>query len=170
MTDELTIRDMREDERDDVRAVTLAAYEEYAKLMPPTIWERYREASLQTLDDIGAAECIVAERQGSLVGSVLLYPASVRAYGSLAGEALYPEVRLLAVIPAARGLKIGKALMHECEQRARRSGADAIGLHTMDIMQTAIKMYEQMGYVRAPEMDFTPAPNLVVKGYRRTLV
>ena len=34
-----------------------------------------------------------------------------------------------------------------------------------DMMQTAMRMYELMGFVRAPEFDFHPAENTVVKGY-----
>jgi hypothetical protein len=30
-------------------------------------------------------------------------------------------------------------------------------------------MYERAGFVRVPELDFNPTPELVVKGYRLTL-
>jgi hypothetical protein len=29
-----------------------------------------------------------------------------------------------------------------------------------------LRMYERMGFVRAPELDFHPAPDTTVKGYR----
>ena len=53
--------------------------------------------------------------------------------------------------------------------RARRSGAAALTLHTSDIMRTAMAMYERMGFVRTPERDFHPAPEVTVKGYRYPL-
>jgi len=59
--------------------------------------------------------------------------------------------------------------MQECIRRARQSGAPMLTLHTTDIMQTAMRMYEQMGFVRAPDLDFHPAPNIIVKGYRLPL-
>jgi hypothetical protein len=36
-------------------------------------------------------------------------------------------------------------------------------------MQTALRMYERMGFVRAAELDFTPEPGVMVKGYRLDL-
>jgi GNAT superfamily N-acetyltransferase len=81
----------------------------------------------------------------------------------------YPEVRLLAVVPAARGKGVGAALIDECARRARRAGATTLGLHTMDMMRAAVRMYERMGFVRAPDLDFTPAEGVLVKGYRLDL-
>jgi ribosomal protein S18 acetylase RimI-like enzyme len=56
--------------------------------------------------------------------------------------------------------------MHECVARARASGATSLTLHTTEIMQAAVHLYERMGFVHAPELDFRPGPSLVVKGYR----
>jgi GNAT superfamily N-acetyltransferase len=112
----------------------------------------------------------VAEYAGKIVGSVLLYPPEASAYGAATDESTsLPEMRLLAVIPAMRGHGIGTALTRECVQRARRAGAPVLGLHTADMMQTAMQMYERMGFVRAPEFDFHPSENTVIKGYRLDL-
>jgi len=32
-------------------------------------------------------------------------------------------------------------------------------------MQAAVRMYERMGFVRAPVPDFHPAPGVTIKGY-----
>ena len=103
------------------------------------------------------------------MGSVLLYPPAASAYGAdSGGSTAIPEMRLLAVNPAMRGHGIGTALTRECVQRAQRAGAPALGLHTVDIMQTAMQMYERMGFVRVPEFDFHQLKNVVIKGYRST--
>ncbi len=59
--------------------------------------------------------------------------------------------------------------MDECLHRARAAGAPALALHTADIMAVAMRLYERMGFVRAPELDFRPAPEILVKGYKRML-
>ena len=41
--------------------------------------------------------------------------------------------------------------------------------HTTDMMAVAMRLYERMGFARAPELDFTPAPGFLVKGYRLPL-
>jgi predicted N-acetyltransferase YhbS len=166
----MSIRDALESDREAAREVTLAAYEEYAKSIPPLFWERYRKNIVASLDEKGPAQQIVAEYEGKIVGSVLLYPPAASAYGAEARErtALH-EMRLLAVIPAMRGCGIGTALTRECVQRAQRAGAPALGLHTTDMMHIAMQMYERMGFVRAPEFDFHPTEHTVVKGYRLDL-
>jgi len=167
----LLIRDARPEDRDAIRAVTLAAYEEYAAQMPADHWEAYRWNILATLEQVAPAEQLVAERDGAVVGTVLLYPprslSPTQDEVSLATP--WPEVRLLAVAPAGRGGGVGAALMEECVRRARRSGTTALGLHTTDMMQAAMRMYARMGFVRAPELDFHPLPGLTIKGYRLDL-
>jgi GNAT superfamily N-acetyltransferase len=164
------IRDARDDEREAMRDVTLAAYEEYAAVMPKPFWEGYQRHLLATLDEEGPVERIVAERKGTIIGSVLLYPPLANAYTGVNVGAGWPEVRLLAVAPGARGQGVGAALMDECERRARRAGARMLGLHTMEMMQVAIGMYERRGFERVPELDFCPAQGILVKGYCRRLL
>ena len=166
----LHIRDARLSDYDAIQAVTLAAYQEYAPLMPAH-WESYRRNILTTLADVKPAEQVVAEQDGNVVGAVLLYPAGT-VFSSADGIQItlrWPEIRLLAVRSDARSQGVGTALMHECVRRARQAGAAALTLHTTDIMQVAMRMYERMGFVRAPELDFHPAPEVTVKGYRLTL-
>jgi ribosomal protein S18 acetylase RimI-like enzyme len=64
---------------------------------------------------------------------------------------------------------VGAALMQECVRRVRKTGGRVLSLHTTDMMQAALRMYERMGFVRAPELDFHPAPGVTVQGYRLDL-
>jgi GNAT superfamily N-acetyltransferase len=169
MNKRLHIRDARDDDSATIRAITLAAYEQYASVMPRSFWEAYRRQLLLTLDEEGPVERIVAESDDRIVGSVLLYPPQAQAYINIEVGNAWPEVRLLAVVPGVRGQGIGTALMDECERRARHAGALILGLHTMDMMREAVRLYERRGYIRAPELDFRPTSGVVVKGYRLNL-
>jgi len=160
----LHIRDARVSDRDAIRDVTLSAFQEYAEVMP-VHWEEYRQGILSRLADVKPAEQIVAEQNGAIVGAVLLFPAGT-VFDRPPVTLAWPEARLLAVAPAARGQGIGAALMRECVRRARRSGAAVLTLHTSDVMHVAVRMYKRMGFVRASELDFHPAKDLTVKGYR----
>jgi GNAT superfamily N-acetyltransferase len=165
----MLIRDARPEDRDAIREVTLAAYQEYAALTPG-FWDGYRENIILSLDEVGSAEQLVAEHHGAIVGTVLLYPPrrmEISRSDSL--DMPWPEVRLLAVAPLARGRGVGAALMKECVRRVRKAGGRVLSLHTTDMMQAALGMYERMGFVRAPELDFHPAPGVAVKGYRLDL-
>ena len=167
---DLLIRAARDSDRAAIREVTLSAYQEYASRMPDH-WEEYRQNILATLAEVKPAEQIVAEQDGAVVGTVLLYPAGtvMTPRSEVSVTLAWPEVRLLAVAPTARGQGIGAALMRECIQRARQAGAASLTLHTTDMMKVAMGMYERMGFVHAPDLDFQPAPGTTIKGYRLDL-
>lgn len=166
------IRTATEADRAAIQEMSIAAYQQYAENMPQYIWEAYKEDILETTANVGGtAEQIVAEMDGAIVGSVLIFPE-----GSVSGEEdnkvfkrKWPEIRLLAVAPAARGKGIGAALTQECIRRMRASGASTITLHTLDMMPVAMRMYEKLGFVRMPELDYYPVPEVVIKGYRYDL-
>jgi len=77
-------------------------------------------------------------------------------------------IRLLAVAPAARGHGVGKALANHCIERARTLGKSSVVLHTTRAMETAWRMYEQLGFQRAPALDFQQG-NLEIFGFELPL-
>ncbi len=148
-----------------IEGVTQVAYAEYAKRMPQSFWEVYWPHVLATLRETGPVQRLVAVDMTGIVGSVLLYPPLANAYNGVEVNVPAPEVRLLAVVPRGRGQGVGTALMEECVQRTRQMGATQLGLHTMEVMQAAIRMYERMGFVHTPALDFRPTEGVLVKGY-----
>ena len=142
----LQIRDARAGDRDAAEGVTLAAFQEYAA-SKSNRWENYRQNILAALAAVRPATQIVAEQNSEIIGSVLLYPRGTVI--TIPGGAItlrWPEARLLAVAPAARGQGVGAALMQECVQRARQSGERALALHTADVRNAAMRLYERMGF------------------------
>jgi GNAT superfamily N-acetyltransferase len=167
----LQIRDAGNGDRSAIRDLTVSAYQEYAAYMPQAHWELYRREIVSTLTHVSPAVQIVAEQAGDIVGATLLYPAGT-AFEMPDGTVVnleWPEVRLLAVVPAARGQGVGTALMEECVRRARQAQSEALTLHTTELMQVAGRMYARMGFVRAPELDFGPIEGVIIKGYRLNL-
>jgi ribosomal protein S18 acetylase RimI-like enzyme len=114
------------------------------------------------------SQVIVAELNHRLVGTVTLY-----LEGPHHSQTGWPEgwagIRLLAVHPAYRQRGFGRALMEECLRRCRQHGITTVGLHTTELMDVARRMYERLGFRRAPEFDFQPAPGVVVAAYRLDL-
>ena len=110
---------------------------------------------------------VVDEPDGALLGTVTYCIAgSPWAEVSQAGEA---EFRMLAVAPAARGRGVGAALTTWCLDRARTEGRSAMVLSTLTVMHTAHRLYERLGFVRTPERDWWPTPEVQLITYRLPL-
>ncbi len=160
-----SIRDARPDELDKVIKLVIEAFSEYEKAVPPAVWKSYIKDITDAGNRLRISQLIVAEADGQLAGSVTLYPDTVVLpdSGWPPGWAL---IRLLAVQPGHRGKGIGRALVAECINRCRRQGIRTIALHTAIMMGVAVRMYEKIGFTRAPEFDFSPRPGTVVMAYR----
>jgi len=165
----LTIREARQHELQAIYELTRRAYAEYATTMDSTSWEGLSGAIDAGLSSDQEMQRIVALEGDTIVGSALLLAPTEDAYKGFGVRITAPEVRLVAVEPSARGRGIARALMNECLRRARASGATEIGLHTSRSMKAAIRMYEAMGFQRAPENDFQPPGTELVVGYRLVL-
>ncbi|MDB4882922.1 MAG: GCN5-related N-acetyltransferase [Gemmatimonadetes bacterium] len=163
------IRAARPEERSLIAALTGRAYAEYAALMESSAWKALHGAVDASLADEADVTRIVAELDGVIVGSAALYAPGAEAYGRLTSRSTWPELRLVAVDPPARGRGIARLVVMECARRAQESGASVLGLHTSRSMRMAKQLYERMGFIRDPEHDFHPPGAEPVEGYRLVL-
>lgn len=110
------------------------------------------------------AELLVAvDGHGALVGTVTFtLPGTPWAEISRPGEA---EFRMLAVAPEARGRGVGSTLARWCVDRARDQGCTAVALSSLDQMHAAHRIYARMGFVRAVDRDWSPAPGVQLVAY-----
>lgn len=119
---------------------------------------------LATLRDVAAraagAEVLVAvDVDGGVLGGVA-HVSGPSAWADLAGDG-EAEFRMLAVAPAARGRGVGGALVRACVERARATeGCVRVRLSTQKSMLGAHRIYERMGFVRTPERDWSPFPEM----------
>jgi N-acetylglutamate synthase len=74
---------------------------------------------------------------------------------------------MLGVLPEARRLGVARSMMEEAERRARAAGKTRLTLHTTERMKAAQKMYDSLGFSRAPDRVFPDG--FVLLGYERAL-
>ena len=82
----------------------------------------------------------VVLREEVIVGTVAIVPK---------GESLY--IRGMAVLPNARGLKIGELLLKHIENFASARGFRRLLLSTTPFLSNAIRLYESFGFQRTSE-------------------
>ncbi|MFB7272947.1 GNAT family N-acetyltransferase [Streptomyces sp. NPDC056244] len=124
---------------------------------------------LYTLRDVATraaeAEVLAAvDPDGTVLGGVTVVLAG-GPWADIAqdGEA---EFRMLAVDRAARGRGVGEALVRACVARAQNTeGCIRLVLSTQASMRQAHRIYERLGFVRTPERDWEPLPELPLLAY-----
>ncbi len=110
------------------------------------------------------AEVVVAVgADGTVLGCVtFVLPGTTWAELSREGEA---EFRMLGVRPDARGQGVGEALVRWCVGRARKLGCSRLVMCSIDRMTAAHRLYERLGFVRRPDLDWIPVPHIRLVGF-----
>lgn len=163
----LEIREARPDEHDEAGRVAMAAYAEF--FAPGGVDEDH-----PYLLEIGKVSeraprttILVALLDGRIVGCVTL---EIEGRTSPEDPPLGPDrahIRMLGVLPNARGRGVGRALMEDCESRAAVAGKAVMTLHTTHLMEAAQEMYGSLGHERV-EDEVLP-DGFVLLGYRKAL-
>lgn len=158
---DLTIRRLRPGDSDELVALLSEAFaEEFeaAGTEPEALRRQMRAAGWtqaplirRLLSVLGARFAfLVAEYRGRIVGSTAV------------GGGRLLVVSSVAVLPSFRGLGIGRALVEEAQRFALDHGRDRVALDVLSHNETALHLYERMGYVeyhrlRAYELAVLPA-------------
>ncbi|MCF0096235.1 GNAT family N-acetyltransferase [Micromonospora sp. MH99] len=150
-----------------VARLTVAAYEADGQLKGE---HGYGAVLADVSTRAGSGEVLVAvdEATGAVLGSVtFVLPGSPFAELSGPGEA---EFRMLAVDPGAQGRGVGAALAQACVDRAAELGCRAVVICVRAGMAvSAHRLYERLGFVRMPEMDWSPVEGVALLGLRLEL-
>ena len=157
---EYTIRNAHPEEFEQIGALMVAVYsqlEGFPKIPEqPDYYKMLANVGAFT-NNPGTALLVAVSSDNKIAGAVVYFN-DMKYYGS-GGTATREEnaagFRLLAVDPATRGKGIGRLLANECIEKARENKLGQVIIHTTMAMQTAWKMYEQMGFKRSEDLDFS---------------
>ena len=111
----------------------------------------YVRSLLDAETRIAEADVFLAEADGRALGTVTATDRPPLANIARPGEL---EVRMLAVLPAARRAGVGTGLMAACEELAQARGRQRVVLSTEAEMLAAQSLYEGLGYRRTPDRDW----------------
>ena len=137
----MEIREVHPDECAEAGEVVRRAYSEFAEPSNPS-W----------------SGCVTLELDEQRIGDDPEFPADAA------------NVRMLGVLPEARGWGIGRALMEACADLARSRGKRALLLHTTRPMRAARSLYRSMGFERDPDRDWDlPEEGVLLLAYRLVL-
>ena len=167
------IRDLRPSEFESLGRLMVRVYSSLEGFPTPAEQPKYYEllANIGRFTERPHARVLVAvEAAGTIMGGVV-YFGDMAQYGSGGTTSEVKNasgIRLLGVDPVHRGAGVGRALANACIQLARDAGHAQVILHTTQAMRIAWDLYERLGFVRAPELDFLQE-GFPVFGFRLTL-
>ncbi len=158
----IEVRPVRPTEHERLGRLIVAAYRALPGAVDEPDYEREladvaaRAASATVLVAVDAAETVL--------GGVTYVdgPGNPWAERLSAGDA---GMRMLAVDPSAQGRGIGRLLVEAVVARARAAGRRRLVLHTTPWMVSAHRLYERLGFRRAPELDWQPLPKVPLRAY-----
>ena len=129
---------------------------------------------MSVLDDVEHraehAQVWVAESAGKVVAAVTLTFAG-QPYSEIAMDGEL-EFRMLAVDPAHQGGGVGRAVVRAIIEHARQlPGIEAISITSATFMERAHRLYESLGFRRAPERDwYVPGEDVLLWVFRLEVV
>lgn len=141
---------MRPEEHDALGELTVAAY---SVLLGEHMSDGYRAELRDVAGRAGRAVVLAAVATDGAVLGGITYLTGPGSYEFSAGGDEEASLRMLAVAPGVQRQGVGTALVRAAVERARHEGRRRVLLHTTASMTAAIRLYERLGFRRAPERD-----------------
>lgn len=158
----LTIRRATPDDYPAVGDLTVAAYLAEGALTPEDAYVAWLADVAGRADE---GDLWVAEASGDVLGAVMWCPPGTT--GREIGTDGQGEFRSLAVSPSARGRGVGTRLVEHIIGLSQAAGLDEIVLSSAEWMTTAHRLYTRLGFVRRPELDWRPLPQVQLRAFSR---
>ncbi|MBC7930362.1 MAG: GNAT family N-acetyltransferase [Rubrivivax sp.] len=123
-----------------IRSLLRKAFDEYKSSYTPAAYAATTPSEEEIAERVAEGTVWVALSESLIVGTVSAISR---------GPELY--IRSMAVLPAARGRKIGEVLLAHSEEVADGLGCERMTLSTTPFLYRAIRLYENQGFRRAAE-------------------
>lgn len=133
------IRTLRKEDNKAIAAIIRSVLAEFKANKPGTVYYDLTTDDLFSLFQTKQSAYFVATMNDEIVGGSGVYPTP----GLPAGCC---ELVKIYLMPQARGKGVGKALMQQCFSAAKDFGYTNMYLETMPELNTAVGMYEQLGF------------------------
>lgn len=151
---DFVIRDWQKRDRTEAASLISTVLAEYSLAWEPTgADEDVLEVEKYYLTAGG--EFWVIEQQNQIVGTSAYYPIK------RGNQAV--EIRKMYLLPAARGMGLGKYLLHQLESAIAQKGYQQIWIETASVLAEAVKLYETSGYQPATGVETARCDRVYLK-------
>jgi GNAT superfamily N-acetyltransferase len=145
---------------DSVEALTDLLHRAYRELAEAGMRFTATHQSVATTQRrIDEGECLVAEWNGQIVGTIVWVRPSAEDSVEYYRHPHVAHFGQFGVCPHHRGLGIGQALLQRVEQEAAHAGYTELALDTSENATHLIALYEKWGYAQVATHDWRPGVN-----------
>lgn len=137
---DIRIRIATPDDAPSIASVLHEAFIEYKSLYTQAGFDATTPTGEQIRNRLEEGPVWIALHDDAIVGTVSVVPKGVSLY-----------IRGMAIVPAARGRKIGELLLRRVEDFAAERGFKRLFLSTTPFLHRAIRLYEHYGFRRSDE-------------------
>lgn len=141
---ELVIRPLQEKDNPILAKIIREVLTEYKANKPGTVFTDPTTDNLFELFQTPGSCYWVVEENGNILGGSGLFPTE-----GLPDTCI--ELVKLYLSKESRGKGLGKMLMDQCIQKAKELGYNQVYLESLPELNTAVKLYENMGFVHLNE-------------------
>lgn len=145
MTQTLTIRQIQPSDNNELATIVRNTLAEFGANKPGTVYYDPSTDHLYELFQKHGAAYYVALLDDQIVGGGGIYPTD-----GLPDDTC--ELVKMYLLPAARGLNLGRTMIEKCLAFAKEAGYKNVYLETMPELQQALKVYAKFGfeYLKGP--------------------
>jgi putative acetyltransferase len=139
MTDQITIRQITEQDNAELAGIIRASLAEFGANKPGTVYfDPTTDALFQLFQQPGSCY-FVAESGSGILGGAGIFPSPGLPEGTC-------ELVKMYLRPEARSKGLGRQLIQTCLETAREKGYRQVYLETMPELAKAVKTYERFGF------------------------
>lgn len=154
MKEKLTYRKGNSKDIAQLMQLAMESWIGYQKELTPQHWQQL-EQTLTNPDNfiqlLAQSECFICEiADRKIVGMAYLVP---QGNPTDIYQSDWSYIRFVSVHPDFGGRGIGRYLTQQCIDTARKNGEKIIALHTSEMMEKAISLYEKLGFTILKEIE-----------------
>lgn len=141
----ISIRPIHPSDNKDLAVIVRDTLTEFKANVPGTVFFDPTTDALYELFRTPKSAYFVAEKEGKILGGGGIFPTE-----GLPEDTC--ELVKMYLLPEARGIGLGRALIEKCLETAKETGFKHIYLETLDELHLALKIYARFGfeYLKAP--------------------
>lgn len=158
LKESVSIRPLTAD--DSIEELTLLLHRAYKRLADMGLkYVATHQSPDITRKRIGTGVCLVAERGGRIIGTILYRTPDTPGHSPWLDRPEVAHISQFAVEPELQKQGIGCRLIAAAEERAIADGASELALDTAESAVHLIRFYERLGYRYIEPIDWRPHTN-----------